>query len=61
MNGPPKKARRELASKAARKLIASAEYSALTLLTNVFGELFWFFEQRRWQLADSLDNERSAQ
>jgi hypothetical protein len=58
MNGPPKKARGELASKTARKLKASAHYAVLTVLANIFGEPFWFFEQRRWQLADWLDDER---
>jgi hypothetical protein len=58
---PPKKARGELASKTARKLIASARYAVLALFATVLGAAFWFFEQRRCRLADSLDNERRAQ
>jgi hypothetical protein len=58
---PPKKARGELVSKTARKLIASTQYAALSVLANLFGALFWFIEQRRWRLADLFDNERSMQ
>jgi hypothetical protein len=60
MNGlaPPKKVPGELGSKAGqRKLIASTYYGALTLIANVFGSVFWFVEQRRWRVADWLDNE----
>jgi hypothetical protein len=57
---PPKKARGELASKTARKLITSAHYAVLASFATVFGAAFWFFEQRRGQLADWLDNERST-
>jgi hypothetical protein len=60
MNGPPKKARGELASKTARKLITIAYYAVLASFATVFGAAFWFFEQRRWRVADRLDNERSA-
>jgi len=38
----------------------AAAYYALALLANVSGSVFWFFEQRRGQLTDWLDNERSA-
>jgi hypothetical protein len=58
MNAPPKKMRGELASKTARKLIASAHYAVVTAFPTVFGAVFWFLEQRRGQLADCLDNER---
>ena len=57
--GPPKKARGELASKTARKLIARAHYGVLTLLANVFGAPFWLFEQQCGRWADLLDNKRS--
>jgi len=58
---PPKKPRGELVSKAARKLISKAHYFPLALLANIFGSPFWFFEQRRWRLADRMDNERSGE
>ena len=58
---PPKKERGELASKTALKLIAGAHYALLALLANIFGAPFWFFEQRRSRLADSINNERSDQ
>jgi hypothetical protein len=61
MNAPSKKARGELASKTARKPITWARYAVLTILANLFGMPFWYFEQRRGRLADRLDNERSAQ
>ena len=60
MSSPPKKARGELASKTARKLTTSARYSVLASFATVFGAVFWFVEQRRWRLADSLDNEKSG-
>ena len=37
-----------------------AAYHAFTFLAKVFEGPFWFFEKRRWQLADWLDNERSG-
>jgi len=54
---PPKKAPGELGSKTGRKLIARTYYAALTLFANVSGAVFWFVEQRRWRVADQLDNE----
>ena len=57
MKSPPKKARGKLASKTARKPITWAHYVVLTVLANLFGAPFWFFEQCRWRLADRLDNE----
>jgi hypothetical protein len=60
MNAPPKKARGELASKTARKVTTCAYYAAHTVIANLLGVAFWFVEQRRGQLADWLDNERSA-
>ena len=55
--GASKKARGELASKTARNLIARTHYAAFTLFANIFGVVFWFLEQRRWRVADQLDNE----
>jgi hypothetical protein len=57
---PPKKApgAGELTG---RKLIASSRYAALVLLANLFGAAFWFFEQRRWRLADRVENESAGQ
>ena len=40
-----------------RKLIFQTYYAALTVLANIFGAAFWFVEQRRWRVADQLDNE----
>jgi hypothetical protein len=60
MKGPPKKACGELASKPARKLITPAHHATLSLLENIFGAPFWFFEQRRCRIADRIDNEGSA-
>jgi hypothetical protein len=45
-----------LASKPGVRL-AAAYYAALTILANMFGAPFWFFEQRRWRIADELQNE----
>jgi hypothetical protein len=53
---PPKKARGELASKTARKLIARGHYATLTLLANIFSSPFWFFENHRAQLGDHIEN-----
>jgi hypothetical protein len=56
MTSPPKKApgAGELTG---RKVIARTYYAALTLFANIFGAAFWFVEQRRWRVADQLDNE----
>jgi hypothetical protein len=40
------------------KLRMRVAYGIATLLATVFGGPFWLFEQRRWRLADLLDNER---
>ena len=56
----PPKAKRRLYRTALRKLQLLGAYHASALLAMIFGAAFWFFEQRRGQLADRLDNERSA-
>jgi hypothetical protein len=60
MTSPPKKKRR-LCGTALRQLQLLGAYHATALVAKMFGTPFWFFEQRRWRLADSLDNERSTQ
>ena len=57
MSGPHERKAPGAGEQTGRKLIASAQYAALALLANVFGALFWFLEQRRWRLADRIDNE----
>ena len=59
MNVPPKQ-KRAPANGALQKLRLQIAYRASALLATIFGAPFWFFEQRRWQLADRLDNERIA-
>jgi hypothetical protein len=59
VNAPKEKARGELASKTARKLITQANYATVALLANVFGSVFWFFESHRARVADRIENERS--
>jgi hypothetical protein len=54
--GPPKKAP-GAGEQTERKLIAFIYYATLTLFSNIFGAAFWFVEQRRWGVADWLDNE----
>jgi hypothetical protein len=56
MSDPPKKERGvRTALKTAKRLAA---YHTLAFLANLFAGPFWFFEKRRWQLADLLDNQR---
>jgi len=57
MKSPPKGKPGELGSKTGRKLLQKIKYAALTLFANIFGAAFWFVEQRRWRVADQLDNE----
>jgi hypothetical protein len=59
MSSPPKRKRR-LCRTAFRKLQLLGVYHATTLVATIFGATFWFFEQRRWRVADRLDNERSV-
>jgi hypothetical protein len=35
--------------------LATAESAVLSLIANLFGSIFWWAEQRRWQVADQLD------
>jgi hypothetical protein len=60
MSSTPKKKRR-LCRTALRKLQLLGAYHVTAFLVKTFGALFWLFEQRRWRLADSLDNDRSTQ
>jgi hypothetical protein len=60
MRGPPKQ-KRAPAKGAFQKLRLQIGYRANALLATIFGAVFWSFEQRRWRLADLLDNERSSQ
>jgi hypothetical protein len=59
MKSAPRKEKRAVGSalKTAERLVA---YHALAFLANLFAGPFWFFEKRRWQLADWLDNQRSG-
>ena len=56
--GPPKK-ERALCGSALRKLIALTEYATLSLVANISGAVFWFVEQRRWVLADRIEEEET--
>jgi hypothetical protein len=49
-----------LASKPGVNLITTIQYAALALLANTFAVPFWFFEQRRTNLLDRIDNQRSG-
>jgi hypothetical protein len=31
------------------------QYALFSLTANLFGSIFWWAEQRRWQVADQLD------
>jgi hypothetical protein len=61
MTEPPLKAKRRLWGTALRKLQLLAVYYAMAFLARILAAPFWFFEQRRGQLADWFDNERSRQ
>jgi hypothetical protein len=55
------KKKRRRCGTALRKLQLMAVYYATAFLARILAAPFWFFEQRRGQLADYLDNERSTQ
>jgi hypothetical protein len=35
--------------------LASAQYAVLSILSKITGSVFWWAEQKRWRLADQLD------
>ena len=35
--------------------LATAGYKMLSILSNITGSVFWWAEQKRWQLADRLE------
>jgi hypothetical protein len=37
------------------KSIAATRYAVLSLVANIFGNVFWWAEQKRWRLADQLE------
>ena len=57
----PPKQKRAPAKGALQKLRLRIAYRANALLATTFGAAFWFFEQRRWRLADWIDNQRRTQ
>jgi hypothetical protein len=36
----------------------SIEYGLFSFLSNVTGSVFWWAEQKRWQLADEIEREK---
>jgi hypothetical protein len=60
MKSPPERKAPGAGELTGRKRIAAAEYTALALVTNVFGAVFWFFERHRSRLADRRENERAG-
>ena len=59
MNSPPKE-KRGLGT-ALKTAQLRAAYYVFALIAKVFEKPFWFFEQRRSQLIDRIDNARSEQ
>jgi len=51
------KRKRRLCGTALRKLRLLGASRRLSLLQTPLGFAFWFIEQRRWRLADQLQNE----
>jgi hypothetical protein len=39
---------------------ASIEYRLFSFLSNLIGAIFWWAEQRRWQIADRLEEKEAA-
>jgi hypothetical protein len=58
VNSPPKEKRG--VGTALQNAQLFSKYHALAFLANLFAAPFWFFEQRRGQLTDRINNERSA-
>jgi hypothetical protein len=58
MSGPaPPKQKRRLYGAVLRKLRLLGAYHLAAFHAKLFEKPFWFFEQRRWRLADRLDIE----
>jgi hypothetical protein len=57
MTEPPLKAKRRLWRTALPKLQLLAAYQATAFLARVLGAPFWFFEQKRTNFLDRIDNE----
>jgi hypothetical protein len=53
--GPPKNDERRGEPARHRQKLAAIEYRFLSLLSNLSGAVFWFFEQRKWRLADQIE------
>ena len=61
MSAAPPKEKRAPAKSALPKLRQLPAFHATAFVARILAAPFWFFEQRRGQLADWLDNERSRQ
>jgi hypothetical protein len=44
----------------ARHQKLAAEYLLLSFLSNLSGSVFWWAEQRRWKLADQIEQQEAA-
>jgi len=40
--------------------LAIVEYGLFSFLSNVTGGIFWWAEQRKWKLADQLEEQEAA-
>jgi hypothetical protein len=40
--------------------LAIVEYRLFSLLSNLTGEVFWWSEQKRWKLADQIEQQELA-
>jgi hypothetical protein len=59
MTGPPKEKRGVATALQTAELRVA--YHTIGFFAKLFGETFWFFEQRRCRLVDRLENEGSDQ
>ncbi len=60
MNAPPQREAPSAGKQTGRKRLI-AEYHVLAFFAKMFGEPFWFWEQKRTRLMDRIDNERDDQ
>jgi len=52
------KAKKTRRGEPARNERLAAKDAVLSLIANLFGSIFWWAEQRRWQVADELEGMR---
>jgi hypothetical protein len=58
--GPPRNDERRREPARHHQKLAAIEYRFLSLLSNLTGAVFWWLEQKKWRLADQIEQQQET-